>query len=42
MTDEKSKHYLINLKFDMCIPLNWYLKTPVSPPVFTFYYIFLL
>ena len=38
MTDEKSKRRLrINFKLRMCFSLNWYLKTPISPPVFYIY-----
>ena len=34
-TDDKFKRRLqINFKLRMCFSLNWYLKTPVSPPVF--------
>ena len=36
MTNGKSKRRQINFKLRMCFLLNWYLKTPVSPPVFYF------
>ena len=37
MTNEESKRRLaINFKLKMCFSLNWYLKVPVSPPVFYF------
>ena len=37
MTNEESKRrQAINFKLKMCFSLNWYLKVPVSPPVFYF------